>query len=129
PGGLRVLERPRRAPPRSRGDPRDGGARRVTRPSILFRADASHTLGLGHVARLCAMIEEVDPAIAEPVALFGGDDSVAAWIRSHGLPVAPRPWTPAEVLATATERRARTVVIDGPDLAATLVPVLAERGI
>jgi spore coat polysaccharide biosynthesis predicted glycosyltransferase SpsG len=101
----------------------------VTRPSILFRADASHTLGLGHVARLCAMIEEVDPAIAEPVALFGGDDTVAAWIRSHGLPAAPRPWTPADVLATATERRARTVVIDGPDLAAALVPPLTERGI
>ena len=50
----------------------------MTRPVILFRADASHGLGLGHVARLCALIEEIDPAAAEPVALFGGDDAVAA---------------------------------------------------
>ena len=43
----------------------------MTRPAILFRADASHALGLGHVARLCALVDEVDPAAANPIALFG----------------------------------------------------------
>jgi UDP-2,4-diacetamido-2,4,6-trideoxy-beta-L-altropyranose hydrolase len=101
----------------------------VSRPAILFRADASHAMGLGHVARLCAMMEEVDPAIAAPYALFGGDDTVAAWTRSQGVTAEVRPWTTADVLAAADLRHARTVVIDGPHLAVALLPSLAERGI
>ena len=48
----------------------------MTRPVILFRADASHGIGLGHVARMCALIEEVDPATVEPRVLFGDRKSV-----------------------------------------------------
>ncbi|TMQ09139.1 MAG: hypothetical protein E6J90_38635 [Deltaproteobacteria bacterium] len=101
----------------------------MTRPAILFRADASHALGLGHVARLCALLEEVDPAAANPIALFGGDDTVAAWTRSQSVSAQIRPWTTAEVLAAAVMHGARTVVIDGPELAAALIPPLAARGI
>jgi UDP-2,4-diacetamido-2,4,6-trideoxy-beta-L-altropyranose hydrolase len=101
----------------------------MTRPAILFRADASHTLGLGHVARLCALLQEVDPSTVRPVALFGGDDSVAPWARSQGVSAEIKPWTTAEVLAAAVAHGAHTVVIDGPDLATTLIPPLAEHGI
>jgi spore coat polysaccharide biosynthesis predicted glycosyltransferase SpsG len=102
-------------------------------PAIVFRADASHTAGFGHVARLCAVIEEVAPIGAEPIAMFGGDDSVAAWIRNHDLPahVRPpsRPWTPADVLAVVDQPGVRVVVVDGPALATELVPALAGRQI
>ncbi len=98
-------------------------------PAILFRADASHDLGLGHVARLCAVFEEVASVGAEPVAMFGGDDIVAGWARCHGITAEVRPWTTADLLAAAGQPGVRAVVIDGPALAASLVPVLAERGI
>lgn len=101
----------------------------MTRPAILFRADASHTLGLGHVARLCAVLEEVDPATANPIALFGGDDTVSSWTRGQGVAADIRAWTTGEVLAAATVHGARTVVVDGPELAADLIPPLAARGI
>ncbi|MEO7733466.1 MAG: hypothetical protein ABIY55_21060, partial [Kofleriaceae bacterium] len=77
----------------------------MTRPSILFRGDASHAIGYGHLARLCALIEELEPDI-QPIPLFGGDPTVAAWARGNGVTAEPRPearpWTTAEVLAAAT---------------------------
>ncbi|HEY6174894.1 MAG TPA: hypothetical protein VIX73_10635, partial [Kofleriaceae bacterium] len=97
----------------------------MTRPVILFRADASHGIGLGHVARLCALIEEIDPAVAEPIALFGGDDAVAAWARSQRLTAQIKPWTTPEVLAAASLRSVTAVVVDGPALAGALLPPLA----
>lgn len=101
----------------------------MTRPRILLRADASHGIGLGHVARLCALIEEIDPATAEPVAMFGGDDAVAAWARSRRLAAEIRDWPAAEVLAAAARGDVAAVVIDGPPLAAALVPALAAARI
>lgn len=101
----------------------------MTRPAIVFRADASHALGLGHVARLCAVLEELEAVGAEPIVMFRGDDAVATWSRSHGITAPVAPWTTGEVLAVAGQPRVRAVVIDGPALAASLAPVLAERGI
>jgi spore coat polysaccharide biosynthesis predicted glycosyltransferase SpsG len=101
----------------------------MTRPVILFRADAAHAIGLGHVARLCALIEEVDPAIAEPIALLSGDDAVAAWARSQRLAAEIKPWTTPEVLAAASLRNVAAVVVDGPALAAALLPPLAAAGV
>jgi spore coat polysaccharide biosynthesis predicted glycosyltransferase SpsG len=102
----------------------------MPRPSVLFRADASHAIGYGHVARLCALIEELDPALA-PIALFGGDDTLAPWAHIHGVSAEVRPlshaWTTGELLTAASGVRA--VVIDGPALAAALAPALAERGV
>jgi spore coat polysaccharide biosynthesis predicted glycosyltransferase SpsG len=101
----------------------------VTRPAILLRADASHALGIGHVARLSALLEEIDPSTAEPIALFSGDDAIAGWSRSQRISADIRPWSTADVLATATRRAARAVVVDGPALAAALLPPLAAAGI
>jgi UDP-2,4-diacetamido-2,4,6-trideoxy-beta-L-altropyranose hydrolase len=104
----------------------------VTRPTVLFRGDASHAIGYGHLARLCALIEELDPQL-QPVPLFGGDASVAAWARGHGVSAEvradARPWTTAEVLAAAAAPEVRAVVIDGPGLAVVLAPALAARGV
>jgi UDP-2,4-diacetamido-2,4,6-trideoxy-beta-L-altropyranose hydrolase len=104
----------------------------VTRPTILFRGEASHAIGYGHLARLCALIEALPPAI-QAVPLFGGDPTVAAWTRGNGVSaeVRPeaRPWTTAEVLAAAAAPEVRAVVIDGPGLAAELAPALAARGV
>jgi UDP-2,4-diacetamido-2,4,6-trideoxy-beta-L-altropyranose hydrolase len=101
----------------------------MTRPAIVFRADASHAVGFGHVARLCALIEEVAAAGAEPIVMFDGDHALAAWIDHHGLTAQIRPWTPADVLAAAADHRFRAIVIDGPALAAALTPTLADRSI
>jgi len=101
----------------------------VTRPAILFRADASHVIGLGHVARTCALFEEVDPSLAEPIALFGGDDAASAWARGQRLAAPIKPWTTDDVLAIAAERQVRAVVVDGPALADALLPRLAEARI
>lgn len=101
----------------------------MTRPAILFRADASHAVGLGHAARLCALVEELDPAIAEPIAMLGGDDSITPWLRTQGCTTEIKPWTPAEVLAAASMPRVSAVVIDGPELARTLLPPLADARI
>jgi len=101
----------------------------MTTPAIVFRADASHALGVGHVARMSAVIEEAAAAGAEPIALFGGDPGLTGWSRSQGIAADLRPWTTADVLAIASEPRVRTVVLDGPALAAALAPALAARGI
>jgi spore coat polysaccharide biosynthesis predicted glycosyltransferase SpsG len=101
----------------------------VIRPAILFRADASHAIGLGHIARLCALIEQIDPSQAEPLVLFSGDAAVAAWLRTQRLAARVKPWTTSDVLGAAALRQIRAVVVDGPALAAELVPPLAERGV
>jgi spore coat polysaccharide biosynthesis predicted glycosyltransferase SpsG len=101
----------------------------TARPAVVFRADASHELGFGHVARLSAVIEEVEHAGVEPIAMFGGDDTVAAWTHRQGIAAEVRPWTDDDLLSAAAAPRVRAVVIDGPALAAALIPVLAERRI
>jgi spore coat polysaccharide biosynthesis predicted glycosyltransferase SpsG len=96
---------------------------------VIFRADASHAIWFGHVARLCAVIEEVEPRGARPIVMFGGDHALAPWMAGHRLTGEIKPWTPDEVLATASRPGVHAVVIDGPALAAALVPPLAARGI
>jgi spore coat polysaccharide biosynthesis predicted glycosyltransferase SpsG len=109
-------------------------------PAIVFRADASHDLGLGHVARLCAVIEELQAAGGAAIAMLGGDASVAAWARSQGVDVVPPPararagqapqaWSTDELFAAAARPGVRAVVIDGPPLVAALAPRLIARGI
>jgi spore coat polysaccharide biosynthesis predicted glycosyltransferase SpsG len=97
----------------------------MTRPIVLLRADASHGIGLGHVARMCALFEEIDPALAEPIAMFGGDSAVAEWARGQRLSAEIRAWSAAELLAAAAMQRVAAVVVDGPALAAELVPLLS----
>ena len=101
----------------------------MTRPRVLFRADASHAIGFGHVARICALIEESVERGYEPVVLFGGDPpSVEAWTRARGLHVQARHWSTTEAIQACRDARVRAVVIDGPVLAAQLAAPLAAEG-
>lgn len=102
------------------------------RPQILFRGDASYALGYGHVARLCALIEELETELdgeLEPRVLLGGDRELAAWAGHHGIPAEVKLWTTAEVVALADRSTVRAVVVDGPALAAELIPALDDRGV
>jgi spore coat polysaccharide biosynthesis predicted glycosyltransferase SpsG len=97
---------------------------------ILFRADASHDIGFGHVARATALIEEVAALGGEPIAMFGGDaPSIASWTRDRGLTVDAQDRPANQVAAFAEEQRVHAVVIDGRRVADHLVPELVERGI
>ncbi|HET9620439.1 MAG TPA: hypothetical protein VFP84_03655 [Kofleriaceae bacterium] len=58
------------------------------RPAILFRADAGHRIGFGHVARLAALIEELaalGPHGADPIVMFDGDPELASWLANYGI--------------------------------------------
>jgi spore coat polysaccharide biosynthesis predicted glycosyltransferase SpsG len=99
----------------------------MTRNRILFRADASHAIGFGHVARTAALIEEVATRGDEPLALFGGDDSLRSWVRDRGIPAEVKDWSPTDLLHATEDPRVRAVVIDGPQLAVDLLPKLADH--
>ena len=96
---------------------------------IVFRADASHAIGFGHVARLCALIEEVSDNGDEPILMFGGDRAaVSAWVRDRGLPaIHPHDYSADQTARAAEEMRASCVVLDGPQIVRDLAPMLAER--
>jgi len=97
---------------------------------ILFRADASHDIGFGHVARATALIEEVQAQGGEPIMMFGGDAaSVGSWTRDRGMAVDVQDWSAVQVAHFAEEQRVRAVVIDGRMIADSLVPKLLERRI
>jgi spore coat polysaccharide biosynthesis predicted glycosyltransferase SpsG len=60
----------------------------IRRPAILFRADAGHRMGFGHVARLAALIEELaalGPHGADPIVMFDGDPELASWLANYGI--------------------------------------------
>ena len=70
---------------------------RIAKPRVAVRADASHELGFGHVARVCALIEELETRGARPLVLFGGDgEHVARWLHERGVHVAIDHWTAAK---------------------------------
>jgi UDP-2,4-diacetamido-2,4,6-trideoxy-beta-L-altropyranose hydrolase len=98
----------------------------MAKQRILFRADASHALGFGHVARMCALIEEAEAQGFEPVALFGGDlTSIRAWVADRKIAADLRDWSPSAVVQAAEHPRVAALVIDGPEIARTLIPKLA----
>lgn len=100
----------------------------MTAERVLFRADASHALGFGHVARVCALIEETAAAGFEPVALFGGDQAaIAAWARGRDLPIELGDWTPEATARRAAGTDVRALIVDGPALAGEILPALDER--
>lgn len=99
----------------------------MSRGRILFRADASHASGFGHVTRLCALIEEAAVAGFAPVAMFGGDiDAIARWAQGRDLPLDLRAWSVAESARAAAGPDVRAVVIDGPAIARDLLPALGD---
>lgn len=95
----------------------------MSKPRILFRADASPEIGFGHVARICALVEEAEAKGCEPVLLFGGDaPSLSSWSQDRGLSPDVRDWSTPQIIQEAEHRRTTAIVIDGPPLAAALVP-------
>src|SRR5688572_15271203 len=90
----------------------------MSRPRLLFRADASHALGFGHVARLCALIEEAEAQGYEAIAMFGGDETaIRAWAADRKLTVDLRVWSATELVQAAEHPRVRAMFVDGPMLA------------
>jgi UDP-2,4-diacetamido-2,4,6-trideoxy-beta-L-altropyranose hydrolase len=100
----------------------------MAQPRILFRADASHEIGFGHVARLCALIEEAAARGFEPIAMFGGDAvAVRSWATDRKLAVEVRDWSPTAMTQAVEHPRVLALVVDGPQLASTLLPRLPPR--
>jgi len=95
---------------------------------VLFRADASHAGGFGHVARLCALIEELQDRGAEPIAMFGGDAlALGPWCKNYGIPALIGDWSLTQLIQVAEAEHVGTIVVDGPALVTELVPKLAEH--
>jgi spore coat polysaccharide biosynthesis predicted glycosyltransferase SpsG len=99
------------------------------KPRILFRADASHDIGFGHVARLCALVEEAATHNYDPVVMFAGDASaIKSWANDRGLTVdVSHGWSTMQVVKASEDPRTQAVVIDGPALALSIVPKLPDR--
>lgn len=95
---------------------------------ILFRADASHAIGFGHVTRMCALIEEASDAGFAPVAMFGGDlPAIARWAAGRNLPLDLRAWSTEHTARAAAAPDVRAVFVDGPAIARAVLPVLADH--
>jgi spore coat polysaccharide biosynthesis predicted glycosyltransferase SpsG len=101
----------------------------TAKPRVLFRADASHEIGFGHVARIVALIEEATAAGCDPIALFGGDESaVRSWARDRGITnLDVREWSATQVVQASEDPRVKAIVIDGPALARDIIPKIPER--
>jgi len=97
---------------------------------VLFRADASHGGGFGHVARICAIIEELQDRDDEAIAMFGGDaPALAGWCQYHNLNALIGDWSFTQIVQVVESQGVQTVVLDGPALVTDLAPKLAERKI
>jgi len=100
----------------------------VARARLLFRANASHTLGFGHVARVCALVEEAETQGFEAIAMFDGDlAAIRTWASARKLAADVREWAPTSVVNAVDHPRVCGLVIDGPELARSLIPELPAQ--
>ncbi len=97
---------------------------------VLFRADASHGGGFGHVARVCALIEELQDRGDDAISMFGGDaPALRPWAEYHNLNALIGDWSFTQLVQVVESQGIQTVVLDGPALVTELAPKLAERRI
>ncbi|MGN6109718.1 MAG: hypothetical protein ACTHU0_31715 [Kofleriaceae bacterium] len=90
----------------------------MTRRRVVFRADASHALGFGHVARICALIEETEARGFEAVALFGGESGeLSRWAAARGIAAQIGAWRTEDLARAANDPAVAAVVVDGPHIA------------
>lgn len=92
----------------------------MTRRRVVFRADASHAIGFGHVARICALIEETEARGFEAVPLFGGGgggDELERWVAARGIAAQIGAWRAEDLARAADDPAVVAVVVDGPQIA------------
>jgi UDP-2,4-diacetamido-2,4,6-trideoxy-beta-L-altropyranose hydrolase len=100
----------------------------MSKPRILFRADASTAIGFGHVARISALIEEAAARGFDTQVMFGGDHSaIRSWASDRRIAAEIREWSATQVVQAAENPRVQAIFIDGPQLASTLIPKLPNR--
>lgn len=97
---------------------------------VLLRADAVHTVGVGHTMRLLALSQEL---IRRGTRVHLAGDLEVAWVASAyaetGIVVHSRPATPDEFLELARSLGARVCVLDRYDLGAAWGRTLRKAGI
>lgn len=105
----------------------------MTAPTLILRADAGHRLGSGHAMRLAALAEAAGP---RTLLLVGGDAAgTVEALRRRGLAASGTGAATgsagdlAQVVTSARERGARTVVVDGPGFTPSYVRALAAAGL
>jgi UDP-2,4-diacetamido-2,4,6-trideoxy-beta-L-altropyranose hydrolase len=101
----------------------------TTKARVLFRADASHAIGFGHVARIVALMEAADAKGLDAIPLFGGDESaIRSWGRERGLAnLDVRDWSTTQVVQASEDPAVIAIVVDGPPLARTILPEVPGR--
>lgn len=103
----------------------------MTTHALILRADASASIGLGHLARMCALADAVHAAGGATELVVAGDPLAAtAFAAALGHAAIPAPLeapTDAGELVDRARRTGGTIVLDGRDAVARLADRLAAR--
>lgn len=98
---------------------------------VGIRCDAGPATGVGHLIRCVALAEELVKRGSEVTFLTdtGGLEWGAAQLTARGLPRAPAPTTPDELVAAAATHRLDVMVVDSYQLDPHHTAALREAGI